>query len=172
MPRGDLADNRSKGLTGLYFSPFRLLALTVLSVFVGEAAVMLLLARLPPLSVSFRAFLDSILLVVIVLPVLYFLELRPLVLHLRERRRGEEEREKLVAELQRSLAEVRALSGLLPICASCKKIRDEGGAWNQMEVYISARSETKFSHTICPECILRLYGTGDAEGLGRNERQK
>lgn len=61
-------------------------------------------------------------------------------------------------ELSRAMAEIKVLSGLLPICASCKKIRDEQGAWHQIEVYISKRSEAIFSHGICPECLVRLYG--------------
>jgi len=52
---------------------------------------------------------------------------------------------------------VRTLSGLLPICASCKKIRDDRGYWNQIETYIKDRSEAEFTHGICPECAQRLY---------------
>lgn len=65
--------------------------------------------------------------------------------------------EKLIAELEASLANVRRLSGLLPICASCKKIRDDTGYWNQIESYISAHSEADFSHGICPDCQKKLY---------------
>jgi len=61
-------------------------------------------------------------------------------------------------ELSRAMAEIKVLSGLLPICAACKKIRDEQGAWHQIEVYIGKRSEATFSHGICPECLVRLYG--------------
>ena len=61
-------------------------------------------------------------------------------------------------ELGRAMAEIQVLSGLLPICASCKKIRDEQGAWHHVEVYISKRSEATFSHGICPECVVKLYG--------------
>ena len=49
------------------------------------------------------------------------------------------------------------LEGLLPICASCKKIRDEKGSWHQIELYIRERSEAEFSHGICPECAKKLY---------------
>lgn len=59
--------------------------------------------------------------------------------------------------LQRALAEVKQLSGFLPICASCKKIRDDKGYWNQIESYISQHSEAEFSHGICPECAKKLY---------------
>ena len=75
-----------------------------------------------------------------------------------QRKRREEEREKLVKELQDALAQVKTLSGLLPICASCKKIRDDKGYWNQIEKYISSHSDAQFSHGICPECAKKLYG--------------
>ena len=67
------------------------------------------------------------------------------------------ELEKSVAQLKDSLAEVKTLYGLLPICASCKKIRDDKGYWNQIETYISNRSEVSFSHSLCPECAHKLY---------------
>ncbi len=74
-----------------------------------------------------------------------------------ERNRVEEEREKLVRDLQKALSEVKKLSGFLPICASCKKIRDDKGYWNQVEVYIRDHSEAEFSHGICPDCMKKLY---------------
>ena len=67
------------------------------------------------------------------------------------------ERNRLLEELQETLHEVKQLSGLLPICASCKKIRDDKGYWNQIESYICSRSEVQFSHGICPECFKKLY---------------
>ena len=74
-----------------------------------------------------------------------------------ERERAEKNLSKLVGELQEALAKVKALSGLLPICASCKKIRDDKGYWTQVEVYIRDHSEADFSHSICPDCAARLY---------------
>jgi two-component system, cell cycle sensor histidine kinase and response regulator CckA len=74
-----------------------------------------------------------------------------------KRKEAEEEREKLIHELQEALSKVNTLSGLLPICASCKKIRDDKGYWNQIESYITTRSEAEFSHGICPECLKKLY---------------
>jgi PAS domain S-box-containing protein len=74
-----------------------------------------------------------------------------------ERKQHEKERDALIEKLQQSLAKVRQLSGLLPICASCKKIRDDSGYWNQIEAYIRDHSEAEFSHSICPECSRRLY---------------
>jgi CheY-like chemotaxis protein len=67
------------------------------------------------------------------------------------------EREKLIAQLENALMQVKRLSGLLPICASCKKIRDNQGGWKQIEDYIATHSEADFSHSICPQCAHKLY---------------
>ncbi len=67
------------------------------------------------------------------------------------------ERESVIVKLEKSLEEVKLLSGLIPICSSCKKIRDDNGYWSQIESYISSHSEAEFSHSICPDCAKRLY---------------
>jgi FixJ family two-component response regulator len=67
-------------------------------------------------------------------------------------KKAEIEREKLITELQDALGKVKTLSGLLPICSSCKKIRDDQGYWKQLESYISEHSDALFSHGYCPEC--------------------
>lgn len=69
-----------------------------------------------------------------------------------ERKRVELEREHLIQEFQEALAKVRTLSGLLPICAHCHKIRDDNGAWTRLESYVSAHTQAEFSHGICPDC--------------------
>lgn len=74
-----------------------------------------------------------------------------------ERNKLEQEREKLISELQDALAEIRTLKGFIPICASCKKIRNDKGYWEQMEAYITRRSEAKFTHGVCPACAKKLY---------------
>jgi PAS domain S-box-containing protein len=74
-----------------------------------------------------------------------------------ERKKADKEREHLISELQKALSNVKKMSGLLPICASCKKIRDDRGYWNQVEKYVSDHSEAQFSHGICPECTKMLY---------------
>ena len=73
------------------------------------------------------------------------------------RNERERERERLIKELQGALAELKVLSGLLPICSVCKKIRDDKGYWNQLESYISEHSHAQFSHSICPKCLKELY---------------
>jgi len=67
------------------------------------------------------------------------------------------EREKTLKKLNTALTEIKILRGLLPICALCKKIRDNKGYWNQIEGYIQEHSEAVFSHGVCPECAKKLY---------------
>lgn len=71
------------------------------------------------------------------------------------------EREQLITELQEALAQVKQLSGLLPICSSCKKIRDDQGYWHQVEGYIQQYADVDFSHGICPDCYEELYPRSD-----------
>jgi len=74
-----------------------------------------------------------------------------------ERKRMEEEREKLIRELQDALANIKTLRGLLPICSYCKKIRDDKGYWNRIESYIQDHSGAEFTHGMCPECLKKHY---------------
>lgn len=69
----------------------------------------------------------------------------------------DKEKDELIAKLQDALDNVKTLSGLLPICSSCKKIRDDKGYWQQIESYIREHSEAQFSHGICPDCLKKLY---------------
>jgi len=73
------------------------------------------------------------------------------------RKAEEQERLRLIQELTDALTQVKTLSGLLPICASCKKIRNDNGYWEAVETYISEHSDADFTHGICPECVQRLY---------------
>ena len=79
------------------------------------------------------------------------------VIDISKQQKVEQERERLIVELKDALSRVNQLSGLLPICASCKKIRDDSGYWNQIEAYIRDHSEADFSHGICPDCANKLY---------------
>ena len=74
-----------------------------------------------------------------------------------ERKRAEHERERLVADLQEALAQVKTLKGFLPICASCKNIRDDEGYWQQIESYLCDHADVEFTHGICPACLEKLY---------------
>ena len=73
------------------------------------------------------------------------------------RKAEEQERLRLIQELTDALTQVKTLSGLLPICASCKKIRNDNGYWEAVETYVSEHSDADFTHGICPECVQRLY---------------
>ena len=132
-------------------SGMRVAALTLALVFLGELGVMFLLRLLfpgTPLSLS-EDLVDAMVLVVLLTPFVLGLEAR--------RRQAEQDRERVIAELKQALSVVKTLSGLLPICAHCKKIRDDKGYWTQIESYVRSHSEAEFSHGICPECAQRLY---------------
>ena len=75
----------------------------------------------------------------------------------KERRLALERNEALVAELKEALAAVKTLTGLLPICMYCKKIRGDSGYWNRIEAYIASRTEATFSHGICPDCAAEHF---------------
>lgn len=80
-----------------------------------------------------------------------------LIADISDLKRAAQERETLLFEPQNALAEVKKLSGFLPICSSCKKVRDDQGYWRQIEAYIKDHSEAEFSHSICPDCARKLY---------------
>lgn len=71
--------------------------------------------------------------------------------------RANREKEQLIGELQSTLQEIDLLRGILPICACCKKVRNDSGYWEQVEEYIRARSKAQFSHSICPDCAVQYY---------------
>jgi len=74
-----------------------------------------------------------------------------------KKKRIEEEREKLIEELQKTLDEIKTLRGILPLCSFCKKVRDDKGYWEQVDVYIHKHSQADISHSICPECAKEHY---------------
>jgi len=74
-----------------------------------------------------------------------------------DRKAAETERERLIQELREALANVKTLTGLLPICAACRKIRDQQGGWHSLEAYIRNHTEADFTHGICPDCRRSLY---------------
>ncbi|MCX8043571.1 MAG: PAS domain-containing protein [Desulfobacterota bacterium] len=80
-----------------------------------------------------------------------------LFIDITQRKLAEQERERLIASLQEALGRVKLLSGLVPICAGCKKIRDDKGYWNQLETYLEEHSQAIFSHGLCPECMQKFY---------------
>ncbi|MEN8142058.1 MAG: PAS domain-containing protein [Thermodesulfobacteriota bacterium] len=79
------------------------------------------------------------------------------ILDITEREKAAADKQRLINELQEALDKVKLLSGFIPICASCKKIRNDEGYWGQVEDYIREHSEAEFSHGICPDCAKELY---------------
>jgi PAS domain S-box-containing protein len=82
-----------------------------------------------------------------------------------DQKRNEQEREKLIIELKGALEQIKKLSGFIPICPSCKKIRDLQGFWKELESYIHEHSEAEFTHALCPECTKKLYPDLDLDSL-------
>lgn len=83
------------------------------------------------------------------------------IIDITDRKKNEVAQKKLVKDLQKAFEDIKQLSGLLPICAKCKKIRDDKGYWNHPEEYIEENSDIMFSHGLCPECSEVLYGEHD-----------
>lgn len=101
--------------------------------------------------------LDLMLIVVLLIPILYFFVYRPLDANMNEIDRLSREKDNKIDELKIALSEIKTLRGIIPICSSCKKIRDDKEHWNQIEMYIKEHSDAEFSHGICPECAEKLY---------------
>jgi PAS domain S-box-containing protein len=87
------------------------------------------------------------------------------------RKQTEAERDMLIHDLHDALANVKSLSGLLPICASCKKIRDDKGYWSQVESYIQKHSDATFTHGMCPDCVKKWYPDLVKDGLGDSSKE-
>lgn len=150
-------------------NPAYLLLTTAGAIFVSEVLIMVVLQFLPRMASFQEAVLDALLLSCTIFPVLYFFVFKPLNQHIAQCRRGELEKDALIAELHKALDEVKTLRGIVPICGSCKKIRDDNGFWQQVEVYVGAHSDAMFSHGICPECAERLYpGFKERQGVKSN----
>jgi len=147
----------NKVSAGLFTKPGYLFAITILSIFFSEALVMLFLSYLSLTSLLIRSLLDATILSIIIFPMLFFFVLRPMQNYLDQKTMIEKEKEKLITELQDALAEIKRLSGLIPICTWCLKIRDEKGKWKKMEFYIEERSEARFTHGICPNCVEKEF---------------
>jgi len=86
-----------------------------------------------------------------------FFGARDLRSHEQARVQAEQEQERLIAELHKALASVKTLTGLIPICSSCKKIRDDHGYWTRLETYLEQHSQAEFSHGLCLDCMRKLY---------------
>ncbi len=76
-----------------------------------------------------------------------------------ERKKHEAEREQMIITLNKALLDIKILKGIVPICANCKKVRDDKGFWDQVETYVEKHSQAQFSHGICPDCVDKIYPT-------------
>jgi len=137
-------------------NPVHLLTVTILSIFIAELIITIILSNFGHLPFYGEAMFDAFLLSIIVFPILYFLLLKPFKRHVDERKQVEEERGKLTLELGEALAKVKNLYGLLPTCMSCNKIRDNDGHWHHLEDFIRKHTGGKLDHTICHECVKKL----------------
>lgn len=80
-----------------------------------------------------------------------------------ERKRAEEERERLLAALQEALAKVKTLTGLLPMCAWCKSVRDDKGYWERIDKYVTTHTDASITHALCPACAAEKFPEGQQE---------
>ncbi len=140
-----------------YPNPFRLLLIIVVSIFVADVLVMFLFSLFPRFTLVQEAVLDASFLLLLTFPLLYVFFYRPFLLDIEERKKAEIEKDVTIVELRKTIDEVKVLKGFIPICAKCKKVRDDAGYWQQVETYIRDRSEVQFSHGICPTCSKELY---------------
>jgi hypothetical protein len=140
-----------------YAHPFRILLLVVVSMFITEVMITLLFSLFPLMTPAHEGILDSSLLLIFMVPLLYVFFYRPFLLDIKERKKAEMEKEATIVELKKAMDEIKILKGLIPICAKCKKVRDDAGYWQHIEVYVRERSDAEFSHGICPDCAKELY---------------
>ena len=143
--------------TTFHSHPLFLLFVTAITIYTTEVLIMVLLWKFPFLPPIPQAFIDASLLLIFVFPNLYLFVFKPLRVQIEKRNRAEEEKNFLIKELRQALDEVMTLQGIIPICAACKKIRDDKGYWHQVEAYITGHSNASFSHGICPDCVEKLY---------------
>jgi hypothetical protein len=124
--------------------PVYLLIIVMVTIFGLETLVLLLLDWLPVMSDHHEAFLDSMPLSAGAFPAFYFLVFKPLREHIRLHIQAEAEKDCLILELKTAMERIKTLQGIIPICASCQKIRDEQGVWHNIESYVTAHSEAQF----------------------------
>ncbi len=118
--------------------PKRVLFITVVSMFLGETIIMLVLPLLPPMNLSMHALFDATLLTMLLFPILFLKIYRPMSAE--------------VAELANEIAQLKTLEGVVPICMHCHKMRDDQDVWQELEIYLQSHTQAEFSHSLCPEC--------------------
>ena len=130
--------------------------LIILTAIVAEAIGMLIINHTGTPH-SALVYIDSLLIVALLLPAFYYVVYRPMTTYIKSILQLNLENERALAQLQTAMQEIKVLKGILPICANCKKIRDDQGYWQQVEQYISDRTDARFSHGLCQPCATLLY---------------
>ena len=110
-----------------------------------------------PYDFSYYVLLDGVLLCLILSPLLFRYVYKPMRNSVKELDEARRELKFTIQELAVALTEVKQLRGIIPICATCKKIRNDEGLWQQIEAYIVEHSDADFSHSICPDCAALVY---------------
>jgi len=145
----------------LYSKPGILLLVAAGVIFMMEALVMFLLLLLPVLDPITAALIDAAMLTVVIFPILYLLVFRPMQEQINRRKSAEMEKDRVIEHLEEALAEVKTLQDIIPMCASCKKIRDDQGFWMQVDEYLSSHADILISHGLCADCAKELYSDLD-----------
>ena len=143
-------------------SPLKVFWIIIVSVLVAETFLMSFLYitgmdEMSSTTLSYFVLLDGVLLCLILTPLLLRLVYMPMRDNVKNLEETRLELRETIHELAVALTEVKQLRGIIPICASCKKIRDDGGLWQQVEAYIEKHSEADFSHSMCPDCAKSFY---------------
>ena len=143
-------------------SPLKVFWVIIISVLVAETFLMFILQfadmdMMTSTTHKYLVLLDGVLLCLILTPLLLKFVYWPMRDNVKVLDKSRQELNKTVDELTIALTEVKQLRGIIPICASCKKIRDDGGLWQQVEAYIEEHSDADFSHSMCPDCTKSFY---------------
>ncbi len=131
-------------------SPIFLLSLTAISIFLAEMIIMYGLSKIPSISGRAEMLIDSLFLILSVSPILYFFMFRPLVHYVNEQKN-------IAADLRSAIDEIKILGTLIPMCASCGKMRNDSGYWQVLDMYLKENAKARITHGICPDCIENLY---------------
>jgi len=143
-------------------SPFKVFGVILISVLVAETFLMSILhfADIDFMSETthnYIVLIDGILLCIILTPLLLKFVYKPMRDNVKELEEARLELKSTIQELAVALTEVKQLRGIIPICTSCKSIRDDKGLWQQVEAYFEEHSEADFSHSMCPDCAKSFY---------------
>ncbi len=143
-------------------SPLKVFWVIIISVLVAETFLMLILqfegvSHMDTIIHNYFILLDGVLLCLILTPLLLRFVYKPMKDTAKGIDEARRELENKVQELAEAFTEVKQLRGIIPICSSCKKIRNDGGLWEQVEAYIEEHSDADFSHSMCPDCTKSFY---------------